>query len=138
MDALSLNFVWHCDHTQDNSSATTWFKMIVYKLVFVINIAKHCSLEYMLNLFSYCTFFFLFLFLFRIAIQWHNLQTVEVGHYLVEIEQQSIINCTLGVIKLCVILPVVLLDSHCISDNSTRFLCRPTAFLGLAGAVPRL
>jgi hypothetical protein len=26
-------------------------------------------------------FFFLFFFLFRIAIQWHNLQTVEVGNY---------------------------------------------------------
>ena len=31
-------------------------------------------------------FFFLFFFLFHIAIQWHDLQTVEVGHYLVEVE----------------------------------------------------
>jgi hypothetical protein len=31
--------------------------------------------------------FFLIFFLFRIAIQWHNLQTVKVGHYLVEVEE---------------------------------------------------
>ena len=37
------------------------------------------ALYIFLNLFL-IVFFFLFFFLFRIAIQWHNLQTVEVGH----------------------------------------------------------
>jgi hypothetical protein len=35
-------------------------------------------------------YFLLFFFPFRIAIQWHNLQTVEVGHYSVEVEVEII------------------------------------------------
>jgi hypothetical protein len=39
---------------------------------------------------TYCIFFFfLFFFLFRIAVQWHNLQIVEVGHYSVKVEVEE-------------------------------------------------
>jgi hypothetical protein len=38
---------------------------------------------------SFFLFLFFFFFLFRITFQWHNLQTVEVGHYSVEVEVQT-------------------------------------------------
>ena len=40
---------------------------------------------------------FFFFFLFRIAIQWHNLLTVEVGHYSVEVEEEEEEVCILGI-----------------------------------------
>ena len=51
------------------------------------------ALYIFLNLFSYYTSPPpLFFFLFRIAIQWHNLQTLEVGHYLVEVEVECYVS----------------------------------------------
>ena len=83
------NHCWLEPPTSDSS--VEWLSRVVIQdcHYHISSLNSLPALYIFLSLFSYCMFFS-FLLPFSHAIQWHNLQTVEVGNYLVEVEVEVI------------------------------------------------
>jgi hypothetical protein len=67
-----------------SNSSAEWLSRVIQDCHY--HISSLNSLPVLYIFLKLIVFFFIFFFLFRIAIQWHNLEIVEVGHYLVELE----------------------------------------------------